>query len=207
MWLLTGSSTFQAIGLRVSVSSWLWTRDHPQVLSGGPSARGNLLHQNSQGTESTGKTEVRLINIQLSYRLQESYPGERVCSRPWLSEVEVIEAIIEVTYRNILLCFLGGLYKNRMTFNWWLTPLCLRFLNMQNRDKNNHPLMELMCRLNEKIQQNPTKNVWHIASMTSVFIVAFIFFTTIISITSIITIIITFITITFITITTVLQCP
>ena len=30
--------------------------------------------------------------------------------------MEVIEAIIEVTYRNILLCFLGGLYKNRMTF-------------------------------------------------------------------------------------------
>ena len=67
--------------------------------------------------------------------------------------------------------------------------------------------MELMCRLNEKIQQNPSKNVWHIASMTSVFIVTFIFFTTIIAITSIITIIITFITITFITITTVLQCP
>ena len=116
MCFLTGSSTFQAVGLRVSVSSWLWTRDHFQVLSGGPPACGNLLHQNSQGAESTSKTEVRLINIQVSYWLQESYSGESVCSRPWLSEVEVIGAIIEVTYRNILLCFLGGLYKNRIDF-------------------------------------------------------------------------------------------
>ena len=85
--------SFQSIYVvfdRIQYLSGYWTKgsqfladcDHPQVLSGGPSAHGNLLHQNSQGSESTGKTEVRLINIQLSYRLQEIYPGERVCSRP-----------------------------------------------------------------------------------------------------------------------------
>lgn len=46
MWFLTGSNSIQAVGLRVSVSSWLLTRDStPRFLSCGPSALGNSLYQ------------------------------------------------------------------------------------------------------------------------------------------------------------------